>query len=192
MNGSTQPGQFYWHNLNWLWLSLLVIGLDAGTKWVASHFLQYATPVEITGFFNFTLLHNHGAAFSFLAGADGWQRWGFAVLAIVVALGLLIWLLRIPRAMPGVATRRGVGVVKVAIALIIGGAIGNLIDRLTLGYVVDFLDFHWHEHHWPAFNVADSAIVVGVALLILFELRPSPADPEKQNPDKLSNGPSSL
>lgn len=189
MNMQVKPGQFYWQNLNWLWLSLLVVGLDAGTKWVASHFLQYATPVELTGFFNLTLLHNHGAAFSFLANADGWQRWGFAVLAFIVALGLMAWLLRIPRALPGVAVRRGVGVVKVAIALIIGGAVGNLIDRLTLGYVVDFLDFHWHAYHWPAFNVADSAIVVGVVLLILFELRPNP---EKPNPDKPRNGPSSV
>ncbi|ACX97046.1 signal peptidase II [Halothiobacillus neapolitanus] len=189
MNMQVKLGQFYWQNLNWLWLSLLVVGLDAGTKWVASHFLQYATPVELTGFFNLTLLHNHGAAFSFLANADGWQRWGFAVLAFIVALGLMAWLLRIPRALPGVAVRPGVGVVKVAIALIIGGAVGNLIDRLTLGYVVDFLDFHWHAYHWPAFNVADSAIVVGVVLLILFELRPNP---EKPNSDKLSNGPSSV
>lgn len=183
------PGRLHWQNLNWLWLSVLVIALDAGTKWMASHFLHYATPVKITAFFNFTLLHNHGAAFSFLAKADGWQRWGFAVLAFVVAVGLMIWLLRIPRALPGAVVRRGVGAVKVAIALIIGGAIGNLIDRLTLGYVVDFLDFHWHDYHWPAFNVADSAIVVGVALLILFELRPGS---EKPDPDKLRNGPSSV
>ncbi|OZB36583.1 MAG: signal peptidase II [Halothiobacillus sp. 15-55-196] len=168
MNSPNKPGQFYWHNLNWLWLSLLVIGVDAGSKWLASHFLQYARPMELTGFFNLTLLHNHGAAFSFLANADGWQRWGFAVLAFIVALGLMVWLLRIPRAQAG--ARRGVGMIKVAIALIIGGAVGNLIDRLTLGYVVDFLDFHWHGYHWPAFNVADSAIVIGVALLILFEL----------------------
>ena len=173
MNSPVKPGQLYWHNLNWLWLSALVIAVDAATKWGASRFLHYATPVKITEFFNLTLLHNHGAAFSFLAKADGWQRWGFAALAFVVALGLMVWLLRIPRAVPGgsgVAMRRGVGVVKVAIALIIGGAIGNLIDRLTLGYVVDFLDFHWHAYHWPAFNVADSAIVLGVALLIFSEL----------------------
>jgi len=175
----TKPGALYWQNLNWLWLSLLVIGLDAGSKWIASHFLQYATPVEITGFFNLTLLHNHGAAFSFLANADGWQRWGFSVLAFIVALGLMVWLLRIPRALPGLPVQRGVGLVKLAIALIIGGAVGNLIDRLTLGYVVDFLDFHWHSYHWPAFNVADSAIVLGVALLVLFELLPKPPSPKK-------------
>lgn len=173
MNTPVKPSHLYWQNLNWLWLSLVVVGLDAATKWFASHFLRYATPVEITGFFNFTLLHNHGAAFSFLANADGWQRWGFAVLALVVALGLLLWLLRIPRAQPSVHVRRGVGMVKGAIALIIGGAVGNLIDRLVLGYVVDFLDFHWRGYHWPAFNVADSAIVLGVGLLILFELWPN-------------------
>lgn len=174
-----KPGQLYWHNLNWLWLSLLVVGMDAGTKWLASHFLHYATPVELTGFFNLTLLHNHGAAFSFLANADGWQRWGFAALAFIVALVLVVWLLRIPRAQAG--ARRGVGMIKVAIALIIGGAIGNLIDRLFLGYVVDFLDFHWHGYHWPAFNVADSAIVIGVALMIVFELLPSAEKPNQEH-----------
>lgn len=181
MNSPVKPGQLYWHNLNWLWLSALVIAIDAASKWGASRFLHYASPVKVTEFFNLTLLHNHGAAFSFLAKADGWQRWGFAVLAFVVALGLMVWLLRIPRAVPGFGVRRGVGMVKVAIALIIGGAIGNLIDRLTLGYVVDFLDFHWHAYHWPAFNVADSAIVLGVALLILFELRPHPEKPNPEN-----------
>jgi signal peptidase II len=177
----TKPGVLHWQNLNWLWLSLLVVGLDAGSKWAATHTLHYATPMEITGFFNFTLMHNHGAAFSFLANQDGWQRWGFAGLAFVVAFGLMFWLLRLPRAAADMPRQGGVVLNKAAIALIIGGAIGNLIDRLTQGYVVDFLDFHWHGYHWPAFNVADSAIVVGVMLLVLSELRPRPTDPEKPN-----------
>lgn len=170
-----KPGQFYWQNLNWLWLSALIIGADALTKYYASHYLHYATPVELTGFFNLTLLHNHGAAFSFLANSGGWQRWGFAILAGLVALGLLVWLLRIPRRTAANPIPRRATWVKVAIALIIGGALGNLIDRLTLGYVVDFLDFHAAGYHWPAFNIADSAITLGVVFMLLVELLPNRA-----------------
>lgn len=176
----------YWRNLNWLWLAALVISLDAATKWLASRLLSYGEPIELTGFFNLTLLHNHGAAFSFLASQDGWQRWGFSALALGVSLGLLIWLLRLPPAPDARAQRRN-GLLKVGIVLIIGGALGNLIDRLSLGYVVDFLDFHAAGYHWPAFNVADSAITVGVGLLLLAEvlLAPNakkPAAPSSEHP----------
>ncbi|WP_407276028.1 signal peptidase II [Halothiobacillus sp. DCM-1] len=160
----------YWRNLTWLWLSALVISLDAVSKWFASHFLTYGEPVFITPFFNLTLLHNHGAAFSFLADQSGWQRWGFAVLAIGVSLGLMFWLLRLaPERNP-----RYHAWLKVALALVIGGALGNLSDRLSLGFVVDFLDFHWGGYHWPAFNLADSAITLGVGLLLIAEIWLSP------------------
>jgi signal peptidase II len=176
-NTTFKPGQLYWGNLVWLLVSALTIGLDALTKQYASHFLHYATPVEITSFFNLTLLHNHGAAFSFLANSGGWQRWGFAILAGLVAMGLLVWLLRIPRRTKANPIPRRTTWVKVAIALIIGGALGNLIDRLTLGYVVDFLDFHAAGYHWPAFNIADSAITLGVVALLMVELLPQPTPP---------------
>ena len=176
----------HWRNLNWLWLAALVISLDAATKWLASRLLPYGEPVELTGFFNLTLLHNHGAAFSFLASQDGWQRWGFSALAFGVSLGLLFWLLRLSPASEARAQRLN-GLLKIGIVLIIGGALGNLIDRLSLGYVVDFLDFHARGYHWPAFNVADSAITVGVGLLLLAEVlfAPSakkPATPSSEPP----------
>ncbi|ANJ67597.1 signal peptidase II [Halothiobacillus diazotrophicus] len=168
-----RPGRLYWGNLNWLWLSLIVIGTDWATKWAATHFLTFATPEAITPFFNLTLLYNHGAAFSLLAQASGWQRWGFATLAVLIAGGLLVWLLRIPGRQAIVPKRRGLILIKFAIALIIGGAIGNLIDRVLIGYVVDFLDFHAFGYHWPAFNVADSAITIGVILLLVVEILPA-------------------
>jgi signal peptidase II len=164
-----RPGQLYWRNLNWLWLSMLVIGIDVATKWAATHFLHYETAQPITTFFNLTLVHNHGAAFAFLAHAGGWQRWGFVVLALLIAIGLLVWLVRIPPHTPP-PRRRGLWLIKAAIALIIGGAVGNLLDRALIGYVVDFLDFHALGYHWPAFNVADSAITLGVIFLLLVEL----------------------
>jgi signal peptidase II len=148
--------------LAWLLLSLLVIGLDLWTKSVALAHLQLHQPVPvIEGWLNWTLTYNTGAAFSFLSDAGGWQRWFFSALAIVVSLLLAFWLTRIPRhdwrqALP--------------FALIIGGALGNLIDRMRYGHVVDFVDAYWREHHWPAFNVADSAIVAGALGLALFTL----------------------
>lgn len=173
MNGiDHRPGRLYWRNLNWLWLSLVVIGSDWIAKWAATQYLTLATPEPITSFFNLTLLHNHGAAFSLLAHANGWQRWGFATLAVLIAGGLLVWLLRIPDRRAIVPQRRRLILIKFAIALIIGGAIGNLIDRLLVGYVVDFLDFHAFGYHWPAFNIADSAITLGVLLLLIVELIP--------------------
>lgn len=172
-----KPGRMVWRNLLWLLLSALVIAVDAATKWAAATYLHYATPLPISGFFNLTLLHNHGAAFSFLANSGGWQRWGFAVLAGLVAMGLLVWLLRIPRRTAANPIPRRTTWVKAAIALIIGGALGNLIDRLSLGYVVDFLDFHAAGYHWPAFNIADSAITLGVVLLLITELLPNRAPP---------------
>ena len=140
-----------------LWLSAVVLVADLVTKYYASTLLDYATPVPILPFFNFTLLHNTGAAFSFLATESGWQRWFFAALASIVSIALIRWL----------ATLRDDPWLGVAIALILGGALGNLYDRITLGYVVDFLHFYWNDSHFPAFNIADSAISLGAGLMII-------------------------
>ncbi|MEE8339295.1 MAG: signal peptidase II [Xanthomonadales bacterium] len=144
----------------WMWLgvSVLVILLDWQSKQMASESLVLYRPHEIFSWLNMTLAHNYGAAFSFLNNAGGWQRWFFVVLASLVSLVLLVWLLRLPRH----EWRTGL-----SLGLIIGGAIGNLIDRVQLGYVVDFIDVYFRDWHYPAFNIADSAITVGVVLLLL-------------------------
>jgi len=142
----------------WLGVSVLVILLDWQTKQMASESLVLYRPQEVFSWLNMTLAHNYGAAFSFLNNAGGWQRWFFVVLASIVSLVLLVWLLRLPRR----EWRTGL-----SLGLIIGGAVGNLIDRIQLGYVVDFIDVYFRDWHYPAFNVADSAITVGVVLLLL-------------------------
>lgn len=148
--------------LPWLLLSLAVIALDQFTKQLAVGSLDYMQRVAvIPGVLNWTLAFNTGAAFSFLAGEGGWQRWLFTALAIGVSAVLAIWLARTPR---------GDWRNALPLALIIGGALGNLIDRLRLGHVVDFIEVYWRDWSWPAFNVADSAICVGAVLLILFGL----------------------
>lgn len=148
--------------LCWYALAVLVILLDQWTKVLAEDLLQYGEPQVVTGFFNFTLLYNKGAAFSFLSEADGWQHWLFSGIAAVVSLVLAVWLYRLPR------TAR---LEALALTLVLGGAIGNLVDRLRLGHVVDFIQIHYGELYWPAFNLADSAITLGAALLILLMLR---------------------
>lgn len=140
----------------WLGLGAMVITLDQISKlWISSHFI-YSESLPVTGFFNLVLAHNKGAAFSMLNDAGGWQRWIFSAIA-VVASAWITWLLR---------KHSRQQLFCLALALILGGALGNLIDRITYGYVVDFLDFHWSEHHFPAFNIADSAITCGAALLL--------------------------
>ena len=118
--------------------------------------LDLYDPVSVLPFFNFTLTHNPGAAFSFLSNAGGWQRWLFIGLTIVISVILIHWLRNVPRG----ETR-----LSVALTLVLGGALGNLWDRLTLGAVIDFIDLHYHGWHWPTFNVADSAITIGAILL---------------------------
>ncbi len=141
----------------WLLLSALVIVLDRLSKvWIASHF-AYGENLYVFGVFNLVLVHNTGAAFSFLNDAGGMQRWLFSIIAIA-ASAWIIWLLRKHSAQLLFAA---------ALSMILGGALGNLIDRLVYGYVVDFLDFHWGIYHFPAFNLADSAITCGAFLLIL-------------------------
>ncbi len=148
--------------LKWLWLSALVAALDLATKAVASHYLVLYQPVPVFPGFNWTLAHNSGAAFSFLASESGWQRWFFSVIALVVSIGITIWIKRLKPTETWLA---------VALALVLGGAIGNLWDRVTLGYVVDFIDVYYQQSHWPAFNIADSAICVGAVLLIIDSFR---------------------
>jgi signal peptidase II len=146
----------------WLWLSAFVVALDQAAKWVAELMLPPYQAVAVAPFVNLTLMYNEGAAFSFLAGAGGWQRWAFAGFALAMTVLLGAWLLRLKPHERLSAT---------AIALIIGGAVGNLIDRVLTGRVVDFIDVYYGAWHWPAFNVADSAITVGVALLLIASLR---------------------
>jgi len=142
----------------WLLMSTVVIALDLWTKGLATESLTLYRPVEVNGWLNMTLAHNYGAAFSFLSDAGGWQRWLFTGLASVVTLVLIIWLVRLP------LEEKFTGA---ALGLIIGGAIGNLVDRIRLGYVVDFIDVYYKTSHWPAFNLADSAITGGVILLLI-------------------------
>ena len=146
----------------WLWLSALVVALDQGTKWMAEAALDPYLPVPLVPSLNLTLMYNEGAAFSFLAGAGGWQRWFFAGLATLVTIALGVWLHRLK------ATER---MTAIGIALVMGGAVGNLIDRILTGLVVDFIDVYYADWHWPAFNLADSAITLGVALLLVATLR---------------------
>ncbi|OEE85662.1 signal peptidase II [Enterovibrio norvegicus FF-162] len=152
--------------VRWLWLALLVFVLDIGTKLFVMDTMGYgwANRIEILPFFNLLYVHNYGAAFSFLSDAGGWQRWFFAAIALGVS-GLLIYWMRCT-----LASNR---ILNVAYALVIGGAIGNLFDRLVHGYVVDFLDFYIGNSHWPAFNLADAAICVGAGLIVLDSVRAS-------------------
>ena len=145
----------------WLALATFVVLLDQASKiWVLGSF-RYMESLAVTPFFNLVLVYNSGAAFSFLAGAGGWQKWFFVVLA----LGVSGWLLNLLRHH---APER---LLPAALSLILGGAIGNVIDRLRFDAVVDFLDFHVAGYHWPAFNVADSAITVGVVLMLWHQFR---------------------
>lgn len=146
----------------WLGIAFIVILIDQITKITITRMFTYGEEKPITGFFNLVLAYNKGAAFSFLAAQSGWQRWFFAGIAIVAVL-FIIHLLR---------KHAGQRMFCWALALIMGGALGNLIDRIAYGHVIDFLDFHWRGiGHFPAFNVADSAICVGAFLFIADELR---------------------
>lgn len=160
-DGNGRPaGPFSFPPVAWTWLlvSAAIIVLDWHSKQWASQALELYRPREVLSWLNITLAHNYGAAFSFLADAGGWQRWFFVTLASVVSLALLVWLIRLPRK----EWMTGLG-----LGLVLGGAIGNVVDRIRLGYVVDFIDVHFGAWHYPAFNVADSAITCGVILLLL-------------------------
>lgn len=144
--------------LKWLWLSLAVVVLDQLTKYWAVSALPLYTPVAVMPSLNLTLTRNTGAAFSLLNDAGGWQRWLFIGLALLVSTAIVVWLRRL---------RPGQGWWACALALVAGGAVGNVIDRLAHGYVIDFIDVYYRHWHWPAFNLADSAITVGAAMLVI-------------------------
>ena len=156
--------------LKWLWLSVLVVVLDQITKIVASNVLEMYQSVPVFPGFNFTLMHNPGAAFSFLSEAGGWQRWFFTVIAIVVSMVIFFWIKKLSE------TEK---LQAIALALVLGGALGNVIDRIAYGYVIDFIQWYYDIWYWPAFNIADSAITAGVVLLIFDTLKS--AKKEKPN-----------
>lgn len=149
------------YSLYWYGLALLVVVLDQYTKGLAQSALEYGRPREVFSWFNLTLQYNTGAAFSFLSDAGGWQRYFFSVVAVVISAVLVVWLYRMPRQQRLLA---------LALALILGGALGNVWDRLLLGHVVDFISVHYGGRYFPAFNIADSAISVGAALMIFDSL----------------------
>ncbi len=170
--------------LRWLWLSVLVIAIDQATKLWANSVLSLHDPVDVFAGFSLTLSYNTGAAFSFLAAAGGWQRWFFICLALIVAGFIFNWLRKLQMHESRLAA---------ALVLILGGAIGNVIDRVYLGHVVDFIDVHYFADsclpffgqvisinggscHWPAFNIADSAIFLGAVLMVVDSLRHKKSD----------------
>ena len=148
--------------LKWLWLAVIVIVLDQLTKQIAASVLEMYQPVAVMPMFNWTLMHNTGAAFSFLSDKGGWQRWFFTAIAIIVSAVLIAWTSKLKTDEKWQA---------IAFALILGGAIGNVIDRVNYGYVIDFIDVYYQDYHWPAFNIADSGITVGVTILIIESFR---------------------
>ncbi len=143
--------------LKYLWISVLVIIADQLTKWLANTQLEYHQAVTVLPYFEWFLSYNPGAAFSFLSDAGGWQRWFFTVLAIVISIALFVWIKKLSN---------NEKLTAIALTLILGGAIGNLIDRVLYGYVIDFIQVWLGSYAWPAFNIADSAISVGAVVLL--------------------------
>lgn len=148
--------------MHWIWLSTLVIIFDQVTKIIAEDLLVKYRPVNIFNGLNMTLVYNKGAAFSFLSNASGWQRWFFIVLSLAISIALIIWLQQIGKS----EDKKRIYLVT-GLALVLGGAIGNLIDRSLYGHVIDFIDVYYKSYHWPAFNIADSAISLGAVFLIV-------------------------
>lgn len=147
---------------NWLWLAVVVMALDQWTKYLVAQNLDEFERIVVLPMFELMRLHNEGAAFSFLSDASGWQRWLFVGLAVAVSAGILVWLRRLPS--------NGQNLLAAGLALILGGALGNVIDRVLWGHVIDFIRVHYEEHYFPAFNVADTAITLGAICLILDNL----------------------
>jgi signal peptidase II len=143
--------------LKWLWLTLLAVLLDQGSKLAIDASMQLYESIPLLPFFNLTYVHNPGAAFSFLSEAGGWQRWFFSGLALTISIGITIWLAKL---------QKHETLLAAALSLILGGAIGNLIDRVAYGYVIDFIDVYYGNSHFPAFNIADAAINLGVFLML--------------------------
>ena len=144
--------------LKWLWLTLIVLILDQWSKIAIDSSMTLYESIALVPYFNLTYVHNTGAAFSFLSEAGGWQRWFFAIIAFVISIVLAVWLSRL---------KKHETLLALALSLVLGGAIGNLIDRVAYGYVIDFLDVYYQSWHWPAFNIADAAISTGVFLMLL-------------------------
>lgn len=144
---------------NWLWLTLAVIVLDQWTKWMIMQNFHEFERLPVLPMLDIVRLHNEGAAFSFLAEASGWQRWLFTGLGLIVSIGILVWLRRLPA--------KGQGILASGLALVMGGALGNVIDRVLWGHVVDFIRVYYGQWSFPAFNVADTAITIGAGLLLL-------------------------
>jgi signal peptidase II len=162
-NSQLQIDSKHWKSaIVWLWLSSLVVILDQITKIWISAVLELHQTITVLPFFDLRLLHNPGAAWSILATAGGWQRWFLSLLAILVSGVIVVWLTRLQRQQYWLA---------VALALILGGALGNVTDRIIYGYVIDFIDIYYNEWHWPAFNIADSAISVGAVMLLIDVMR---------------------
>jgi len=147
---------------NWLWLGVTVMALDQWTKWLIVDRLEEFQQIVLLPVLEIMRLHNTGAAFSFLSNASGWQRWVFVGLGVAVSVGILVWLRRLPA--------KGQGMLAAGLSLIVGGALGNVIDRVLHGHVIDFIRVHYDAHYFPAFNVADSAITIGAALIVLDNL----------------------
>lgn len=147
--------------LKLLWVTGLIVLLDQASKWLASTQLEFHQLTHVMPYFDWYLAHNKGAAFSFLADQGGWQRWFFTALTSIISIALLVWLKKLESHQKFTA---------IALALILGGAIGNLIDRAALGYVIDFIQIWLGTYPWPSFNVADMAISVGAVLLISADL----------------------
>ncbi|MBB3170118.1 signal peptidase II [Simiduia aestuariiviva] len=162
------------HKGHWLSALLVLVSvvLDQYTKAIASGALSYGQPVYVLSFLDWTLLHNPGAAFSFLSDQGGWQRWFFTAVAALVSVVLVVWIARLTKDKLWESS---------ALALVLGGAVGNLIDRVQLGYVVDFISMHYEQYYWPAFNIADSVICIGVAMLIVDMFRSKPNEPQEKN-----------
>jgi signal peptidase II len=144
--------------MKWLWVSVAVVLLDQFSKLWADSALELHRSIELIPSLAIRKVYNSGAAFSFLGNASGWQRWFFIALALLVVIVLTVWLYRLQKNQLRMA---------LALSLVLGGAVGNLIDRVLYGYVIDFIDVYYASWHWPTFNVADSAITVGAALLLL-------------------------
>ena len=164
--------------LRWLWLTLICLILDQVTKqWVANSF-DYRETLPVLSFFSLTYVHNLGAAFSFLADQGGWQRWFFTAVASIACIVFTVWLAKTPKSQT---------TLSIAFALMLSGAMGNLIDRVLFGYVIDFLDFHWAGNHFPAFNVADSMIFIGAALMILDSFMSEDDDKKSHHNEELED-----
>jgi len=144
--------------LKFLWITLVVIILDQISKQLAEYYLVFHVPIPVISFFNLTLSYNTGAAFSFLASAGGWQRWFFISLALIVSVVIIVWIKKLTPQDKWVA---------VALTMVLGGALGNVIDRVLFAHVIDFIHVYYEQWSFPIFNIADSAITIGVAILLM-------------------------